>query len=213
MTHWRLLTLLLALPLLACPPSTSGGDDDDDDSAADDDDAVDDDDATPVPFRVWSPDFVKPYFDNPHDCEEALALENACGGSNPEIAWEGAPEGTVAFALIFDDPTFFDYEHWAIFNIPGDETGLDAGISGNAVTNDPPAGSVELVNGGGWVGYFGSCPQLVNQYRWRLWALDAELDASLASYDAVIDAAEAASLEMVEMCSVFDGQELPAPGR
>ena len=210
MTPWRLLALLLALPLLGCPPT---GTSDDDDAADDDDSAADDDDATPVDFRVWSPDFVDPYFDNPHDCPEALALDNACGGSNPEIAWEGAPEGTVAFALVFDDPSFFDYEHWAIFNIPGDATGLDGGISGNAVTNSPPGDAVELVNGAGFSGYFGSCPQTVNEYRWRLWALEAELDPTLASWGAVIAAAEAASLEMVETCSVFDGAELPAPGR
>ncbi len=208
MTHWRLLALLLTLPLFSCTP-TRGSDDDDDATVDDDDATVDDDDATPVDFRMWSPDFVKPYFDNPRDCEEALPLDNACQGSNPEIAWEGTPEGTVAFALVFDDPTAGNYPHWAIYNIPGDETGLAAGISGNTVTNMPPGDAVELVNGFGWSGYLGSCPGGLNQYRWRLWALSEEITSSPSSYSAVSTAAEAVSIEMVEMCHVFDGAELP----
>jgi Raf kinase inhibitor-like YbhB/YbcL family protein len=212
MTLFRLLALLLALPftfaLVGCPPGTGSGSDDDD-SAGDDDDAMDDDDATPVDFAMWSPDFVDPYFDNPRDCELALPVENACFNPNPEIVWEGAPEGTVAFALIFDDPTAGDFPHWAIYNIPGGETGLDAGISGDGATSSPPSGSVELNNGFGSAGYLGSCPQAVNQYRWRLWALSEEIDSSPANYDAVEAAAEAVSLDMVEMCHVFDGANSP----
>lgn len=198
----RLLLLLLALPLLGCPPPVS--DDDDDDSAV----ADDDDDATPVAFAVWSPDFVEPYFDNPHDdCDQALPIENSCGNPNPEIRWEGAPEGTVAFVLIYDDPTFQNYEHWAIYNIPGTATGLDAAISGYGINNNPPGDAVELDNGSGFNGYLGSCPgpNAVNRYRWRLWALSEEISTPVANYAQLAGAADGVALDMVEMCHVFDG--------
>ncbi len=124
----------LTLALAACGQVRSD-DDDDDDSAADDDD-----DAAPVEFDMWSPDFIgDENITHSYDCEQALPVEFSCDGSNPEIAWEGAPEGTVAFALIFDDPTAGNFPHWAIYNIPASETGLAAGISGNNLTNSPRA--------------------------------------------------------------------------
>jgi len=204
MNSLRLLALLgLSVPTLALTACTT--------SSGDDDDSVsDDDDAAAVDFAISSPDFVAPYFDVPanRDCDQALPVANACDGPNPEIVWEGVPDGTVAFALIFDDVSFNDYEHWAIFNIPATETGLAAAISGRNLTNSPPGDAIELSNPGGWEGYLGSCPGAVNQYRWRLWALDSELDANLNSFGAVIAAAEDASIEMVEMCHVFDGREI-----
>jgi Raf kinase inhibitor-like YbhB/YbcL family protein len=202
----RLLALLFSLSLSGCVVVINNGDDDD--ASDDDDSVVDDDDATPPPFRVWSPDFVEPYFTNTRDCEEALPLEFACDNNNPEIDWEGAPEGTAAFALIFDDPTAGGFPHWAIYNIPPTETGLAAAISGRDITNTPPGDAVELDNGFGWNGYLGSCPQGQNQYRWRLWALSEEITSNPSSYGALAAAAEGLSLEMVEMCHVFDGREL-----
>ena len=203
-----LLALLFCLPLAACP-GRGGGGGDDDDSAADDDDATaDDDDATPVEFAIWSDDFVAPYFDNPHDCDQALPVEFSCGHSNPEISWEGAPDGTVAFALIFDDPTFgTPYAHWAIWDIPGDLTGLDAGISGYSVNSNLPSGAMELTNGSGFPGYLGSCPgpSSVNLYSWRLYALSDTLGGDFGSFGQLESAAQAASLDMVSMCHAFDG--------
>jgi len=200
----RLLLGLCALSfsLVACDPDGRG--DDDDDSASDDDDDI------PPEFAMWSPDLIDDsQITHNYDCDQALPLQFACDGSNPEIAWEGAPEGTAAFALIFDDPTAGNYPHWAIFNIPASAIGLDAGISGNSVSNNPPGDAVELANGFGWQGYLGSCPGGVNHYRWRLWALSEALPAdSNISYSALAGAAEARSLGMVSMCHVFNGADL-----
>ena len=202
--HLRLLLGLSALSfsLLACGTSHQHDDDDDDDSAADDDD-----DSVPAEFAMWSPDFIDDdNITHNYDCEQALPVENSCDGSSPQIMWEGAPEGTAAFALIFDDPTAGNFPHWAIYNIPADAVSLDAGISGNNVSNNPPGDAVELTNGFGWEGYLGSCPGGVNHYRWRLWALSEVLpEDSNMSYSALAAAAEASSLEMVSMCHVFDG--------
>jgi Raf kinase inhibitor-like YbhB/YbcL family protein len=202
--HLRLLLCLSALSfsLLGCGSGHQHGDDDDDDSAADDDD-----DSVPVEFAMESPDFIDDSeINHSYDCDQALPVEFSCYGANPQITWEGAPEGTVAFALIFDDISFNEFPHWAIFNIPAGETGLDAGISGYDVNNSPPGDAVELENGGGWLGYLGSCPGAVNHYRWRLWALSEELPLdSNTTYGEVAAEAEARALDMVSMCHVFDG--------
>ena len=166
---------------------------DDDDSQGDDDDSV----AAPVDFRFWSPDF---------EDAELLPTSFECYQSNPEMQWEGLPEGTVALALIFDDPTAGNFPHWAIYNIPPTETGLAAGISGDGITNTLPAGASELENGFQFDGYLGSCPcgASPNTYRWRLWALDSDLDSpssgsSSTQFSSLAAAAEDASLDMLEL--------------
>ena len=194
----------LSLSLVACGPTTRGDDDDDDSSDGDDDDDL------PPEFSMSSPDFIDDdNITHNYPCDQALPVEFACDGSNPELAWEDAPEGTVAFAMIFDDPTAGNFPHWAIYNIPGSATGLDGGISGNGVANNPPGDSIELANGFGWQGYLGSCPGGVNHYRWRLWALSEELPSGLGSYGAVETASEERSLGTVSMCHVFDGADVP----
>jgi len=195
-----LLTCLLIPCLTACGPRV---DDDDDDATGDDDDAS-------VDFRVWSPDHVSAdtLDSNPHDCELALPPEFSCFNPSPEIAWEGAPEGTEAFALIFDDPTAGNFPHWAIYNIPGDLRGLDQGASGAGAPGDIPDGATELSNGANQSTYLGSCPTApaINEYRWRLYALPAELDTQAsATFSELANDAEDAMIEMTTMCHVFDG--------
>ena len=206
--RFLLLSLALAIPLVGCPPV-----------ADDDDDASDDDDSTePVDFAVWGPDFIDPIpYDHSYECEQNLPPENSCAQPNPEILWEGAPEGTESFVLIFDDPTAGNFPHWAIMNIPGDATSLAAGSSGDGAAGSIPGGSTELDNGFGYEGYLGSCPNGTNEYRWRLWALDTTLDPSLftgiasasAAYSQLADAADEARLERVQMCHVFRGSDAP----
>ena len=202
-----LLSLAFGVSLAGCPV------------IGDDDDASDDDDSTEqVEFAIWGPDFVNPIpYDHPYEdeCEQALPAENSCGNPNPEIMWEGVPEGTGSLALIFDDPTFQNYPHWAIFNIPPTETGLAAAISGVGGSGDLPEGSVELPNMA-TDGYFGSCPGGTNQYRWRLWALPEMLEASLytalsdepsVSFRTLADDADEVRLDRVQMCHVFRGSD------
>ena len=187
------LAVVLAIPA-GCVPNRS--DDDDDDSAGDDDD-----DSTPVPFRFWSPDF---------DDGGVFPEEFSCFGGNPELRWEGEPDGTVSMALIFDDPTAGNFPHWAIFNIPAGLGVLEGGISDSTGSpNTPPDGSTELVNGFGSVGYLGSCPATgsTNTYRWRLWALNDTLDAAgISSYPQLDAAATAASIEMLQLSHQFTGR-------
>ena len=185
-----LLLLVLPIALVGCPSTA-----DDDDSQADDDDAV------AVDFAFWSPAF---------DDGGTLPAQFECSNPNPELMWEGVPAGTVSLAMIFDDPTGGGnpFPHWAIYNMDPTSTGIPEGASGDASCGPDrtglPDGSEELRNGFNWTGYLGSCGGCgggggPNTYRWRLWALDADLDMPPgSSFGDVQTAAEAASIEMVE---------------
>ena len=50
------------------------------------------------------------------------------GNKSPALEWSGAPEGTVSFALIMEDPDGQMWSHWVVFNIPSDVLGLAEGI-------------------------------------------------------------------------------------
>jgi Raf kinase inhibitor-like YbhB/YbcL family protein len=181
----RCLLLLLPVALVGCP------------SSADDDDSTDDDDAVQVDFAFWSSAF---------DDGGTLPEANECVNPNPELLWEGVPDGTVTLALIFDDPSAGNYPHWAIYNMDPASTGIPAGASGNASCGPDrdglPDGSEELRNGFGWTGYLGSCAcgtATPNDYRWRLWALDTALDLVAGSdFDDLAAAARAAEIEKLE---------------
>jgi len=203
MNKWLISLAALGLLCTGCPP------------LVDDDDASDDDDSTEeVPFRVFSDEFLSDEgISHNYDCDQALPPEHSCGSPNPAISWEGVPEGTESFVLIFDDVSFNNYPHWAVLNIPGDADGLDADISGQGSSGSLPDGATELDNAS-FPGYLGSCPGGVNHYRWRLWALDTTLDAGIytalnndpwAAYAALSDDAQDARLDRAEMCHVFDG--------
>lgn len=204
MDKWLILLVALGLACAGCLPIVGGDDDDDDDDSTEE-----------VPFRVFSDEFLSDEgISHDFDCDQALPPEHSCGSPNPAISWEGVPEGTESFVLIYDDVSFGNWPHWAIFNIPGDALGLDAGISGSGATGQLPAGATELDNNAGFEGYFGSCPGGVNHYRWRLWALDTTLDAGIylalnpdpyAAFAALSDDAQDARLDRVQMCHVFDG--------
>jgi Raf kinase inhibitor-like YbhB/YbcL family protein len=184
--------LLLALPiaLVGCP--TRG---------TDDDDASDDDDAVPVDFAFSSTAF---------EDGDTLPAEYECYNTNPELVWEGVPEGTVALAMIMDDPTGGgNFPHWAIYNMAPDSTGIPKGASGDTTCGPDrallPDGSEELRNGFEFTGYLGSCACGFgpNTYRWRLWALDAELDDPATGdasdmFSELAASAEAAKIEVLE---------------
>lgn len=76
---------------------------------------------------------------------------------SPQLGWAGAPAGTRSFAVTVydpDAPTASGFWHWAAFNIPADSHELAVGASGDGM----PAGTVELRNDGGTIGYVGAAP-------------------------------------------------------
>ncbi len=92
---------------------------------------------------------------------------------SPELRIQGAPEGTVSFALIMDDPDapMGTWVHWVVWNIPGDTAVIPEG--------GPPGGAVEGTNSWGRTGWGGPSPPRgtgVHRYVFKLYALDTTLD-------------------------------------
>jgi Raf kinase inhibitor-like YbhB/YbcL family protein len=117
--------------------------------------------------------------------------------------------GTAALVLIFDDPDAANWPHWAVLNIPPEESGLAAGLSGYGLESELPAGAEELENGAGYAGYYGSCPPRAHVYRWRLWAVDQALTApaeggAKARFLELAEQAEAHALGGAELCHIYD---------
>lgn len=100
-----------------------------------------------------------------------------CDGDDlsPPLAWQGAPAGTRAFALICDDPDApaGTWIHWVIYDIPATETGLAEGIPPQETL---PGGARQGVNSWGRVGYNGPCPPRgTHRYFFTLYALNTLL--------------------------------------
>ncbi len=54
--------------------------------------------------------------------------------SPPLVEWSGAPAGTRSFVLLCDDPDApaGTWHHWAVYDIPADQTGLTEGAARGA---------------------------------------------------------------------------------
>lgn len=106
-----------------------------------------------------------------------------CDGDNlsPQLAWAGAPEGTVAFAITAydpDAPTGSGWWHWQIVNIPAEVSSLATG-AGDPSKDLLPEGALQISNDYGYPGFGGACPPLghgVHRYQFTLHALSAKLE-------------------------------------
>jgi Raf kinase inhibitor-like YbhB/YbcL family protein len=111
---------------------------------------------------------------------------------SPALAWSGAPAGTVAFALVADDPDApgGTWVHWVLFNVPGGAVALPEGVSGTGVL---PAlgGALQGRNDFRRIGYGGPCPPpgRAHRYFFRLYALDAALRLEAGADRPALDAA------------------------
>lgn len=175
-----------------------------DDSEAHQDSVDSTDTQTSLPFSITIPANTSSAGNDLADqCPYVMSVDYECYNPNPEVRWEGLPEGTAALALVFDDPDARDFDHWAVVNIPASEAGLATGISGEGISPQLPGAAYQLQNGFGFDGYLGSCPPAPHVYRWRLWALSAPLETGLSQFREVEQAAEAASLGLAETCHIY----------
>jgi Raf kinase inhibitor-like YbhB/YbcL family protein len=91
---------------------------------------------------------------------------------SPALRWEGAPEGTQAFAVVVHDPDaplVDGFTHWVAYGIPSDTTELAEGASN--VTQG--------LNSFGNEGYNGPAPPPghgVHHYYFWVYALDSDLE-------------------------------------
>ncbi|MEN8236047.1 MAG: YbhB/YbcL family Raf kinase inhibitor-like protein [Pseudomonadota bacterium] len=94
------------------------------------------------------------------------------GDRSPALHWQDIPAGTKSLALIMDDPDapMGTWDHWILFNIPPNTTGLLEGVS------KLPAGVQEGTNSWNKTGYGGPCPpDKEHRYFFKLYALDIML--------------------------------------
>ncbi len=110
----------------------------------------------------------------------AIPKKYTCDGADvsPALQWHDAPAGTQSFALIADDPDapVGTWTHWIIWNIPGKATALPEGVAKVGESGD---GALQGKNDFKRIGYGGPCPPpgKPHRYFFRLYALDAKLDA------------------------------------
>lgn len=90
--------------------------------------------------------------------------------NSPELAWTGAPLGTQSFVVALADLTYAQ-PMWAIWNIPGDLSGLPANIEKDTATPATPAGAQQsnatFAEGDGYFGPQSPC----NVYQFVVYAL------------------------------------------
>ncbi len=119
----------------------------------------------------------------------------AAGGKNLSIplAWKDAPSGAKSYALSMVDPhpVARNWVHWLVINIPPLITSFEEGASRRRM----PAGSAELRNSFGEIGYggpqppkgTGDHPYVVTLYALSVERLDLPIDASLSAFKKAIE--------------------------
>lgn len=120
-------------------------------------------------MRLYSPAFQD---------EGMIPVKYTCKGEDisPPLNWDGVPEGTKSLTLVVDDPDapMRTWDHWVIFNIPVDATGLSEHISKNPELAN---GTRQGRNSWGKIGYGGPCPPAgTHRYIFHLYALNTLLD-------------------------------------
>jgi len=121
---------------------------------------------------------------------------------SPALRWSGLPEETKEIALICDDPDAPRTEpwvHWVVYKIPAERTGL------------PEGGAQEALEGNndfGAQGYGGPMPPRshgVHHYHFKIYALDAELEAVAGlTKDRLLEAIEGHILDEGELIGTYE---------
>jgi len=97
---------------------------------------------------------------------------------NPPLRISGAPNNTVSYVLIMDDPDAIGWVHWLIWNIQ------------ITTINENTAPGVQGVNSWGKNEYGGPCPPSgTHHYVFKVYALDSMLSISNSSNKANVEQA------------------------
>ncbi len=110
----------------------------------------------------------------------AIPAKHSCDGADvsPALAWRGAPQGTVSFALIVDDPDApaGTWVHWVLYDVPAAAGGAPEGVA-KVETSSELGGAVQGRNDFRRLGYGGPCPPPgpAHRYFFKLSALGVKL--------------------------------------
>lgn len=109
-----------------------------------------------------------------------IPAEYTCDGVgiSPPLAWTGAPESTVTFALIVVDPDApgGTFTHWVLYDVPASVHDLPKAVRPE---QRPPNGGEQGMNSFGRIGYGAPCPPPGSQphrYVFTLYAADIALN-------------------------------------
>ncbi|MBW4051681.1 MAG: YbhB/YbcL family Raf kinase inhibitor-like protein [Proteobacteria bacterium] len=129
------------------------------------------------------------------------------GNTSPALLWSHPPAGTRSFALLmYDSDAPGGWWHWALFDIPAGVSSLPAG-AGDPARHLLPAGSIQLRNDFGSLGYGGPCPPPgpPHHYHLTLYALRlAKLGLDAGANPAQVAArARAAALAQAQIVGLY----------
>ena len=124
---------------------------------------------------------------------------------SPPLAWSGAPPGTIAFALVCDDPDAprpGGWVHWVLWDIPPRTTSLKSGLP---VAGRLPDGTRQGLNDWRVLGWGGPQPPSgVHHYVFRLYALDELIGGGRAfTRDELLGAIKGHVLATAELVGTF----------
>jgi len=110
---------------------------------------------------------------------------HTCDGADtsPALRISGVPEGAAALALVMDDPDApgGTFDHWLVWNIPPGTSEIPEGTEPEGVQGRTDFGKL---------GYGGPCPPGgTHCYRFKLYALDTQLDLREGARKAELEAA------------------------
>lgn len=113
--------------------------------------------------------------------------KHTCQGSgfdndeSPPLAWSGAPDGTMSYAITFIDRTLVDQDsplgyHWAIWNISASVSALPANLPSGTSLTSPLSATQSRAS------YLGPCPfygetmpgSPAHSYEFTIYALPTE---------------------------------------
>lgn len=138
---------------------------------------------------------------------ETIPVNHTCDGDDksPGLEWTGAPEDTMSYAIIMDDPDAYpgSFTHWIIFNIPEHISRLPEAIPPRPQL---PDGSLQGRNDFSLIGYGGPCPPrgTPHHYQFTLYALDRNLDiGESTSKKQLLDSMKAHILAQVRLTGLY----------
>ena len=119
----------------------------------------------------------------------AIPVDDSCDGADrsPQLTWSAPPPGTKSFAVVVEDPdaSSGSFTQWIAYNLSADTRSLPE--AADAATRGGASGLNDFKR----PGYGGPCPPRleIHHYAFRVFALNAQLDAGAEPNRDAMDAA------------------------